>query len=126
MEKLCSQCGQLKAFSEFYTDKRTSTGCKAECKKCFRARGREQHLKVSYGITQEQYNDMLEVQEFACAICGHKDTMWKINLCVDHDHSTGKVRGLLCDPCNTAIGHLKDDPEIISKALAYVRYHKEH
>lgn len=64
---------------------------------------------------------MLAKQEGKCAICD--DVMDKPQL--DHDHATGKVRELLCPGCNVGIGNLKDDPEILDRAAAYIRKHKE-
>lgn len=69
----------------------------------------------TYGLTDEAYRAMLERQEGRCAVC-----LDEAKLCVDHDHKTGKVRGLLCSHCNTAIGHLRDDPSRIRRAADYL------
>jgi hypothetical protein len=81
---------------------------------------RKQHV-ATYGLTLEQYDMMLEKQNGVCAICGkggshshHK------NLCIDHDHETGEVRGLLCDLCNKGIGCLKDDLDLLKSAVLYL------
>ena len=72
----------------------------------------------------ERYNDLKLVQNDSCAICGtHQDNL-KRSLNVDHDHSSGKPRGLLCDACNRAIGYLKESEEIIINALNYLKCHK--
>ncbi len=68
-------------------------------------------LKVKYGITIDQYEDMLEKQGGVCAIC-HKSN-GDIPLGVDHDHETGKVRGLLCNKCNLILGMIKDDIDLL-------------
>lgn len=78
-----------------------------------------------YGITKEQYNQMLQDQGGVCKICSEPPTgFWKNNvpkkLCVDHDHSTNKVRGLLCDSCNVGLGKFRDNIEILSKAVGYL------
>lgn len=77
--------------------------------------------KYLYGLTQEQFEAMLEAQGGRCAICrtdtpGGRDNRWH----VDHCHATGKVRGLLCNGCNIGLGHFKDDPERLLAAVAYL------
>jgi hypothetical protein len=71
---------------------------------------RKSHLKRKYGLTVEQYDQMLEAQGRSCAICGRPQPTWT-SLHVDHDHETGRVRGLLCFRCNNAIGDLDDSPD---------------
>lgn len=73
-----------------------------------------------YGITLEQYASMDAEQGSLCAIC-RQATPGK-NLSVDHDHDTGFVRGLLCQPCNFAIGLLEDDMARVLRALAYLGF----
>lgn len=78
-----------------------------------------------YGVTPEQFDQMLADQNGVCAICGEPETRMRLDvllpLSVDHDHVTGRVRGLLCHPCNQAIGFFKDDPERLVKAIEYLR-----
>ncbi len=76
-----------------------------------------------YGLTEEEYDAMNEAQGGRCAICGTTKcgTLDTERLCIDHDHITGKVRGLLCRLCNAGIGQLKDDPERLEAAAAYLR-----
>lgn len=74
-------------------------------------------------ITLEEYDAMLEAQGGGCAICGatesgHGRTR---NLCVDHDHTTGAVRALLCHGCNGGLGHFKDDPDRMLAAIEYLK-----
>lgn len=69
-----------------------------------------------FGLTIEQFETMVNEQGRACAICGDSPE----TLCVDHCHNTGKVRGLLCHGCNRGIGLLRDNPDILRKAAAYV------
>lgn len=86
-------------------------------------RRRQEHLKERYGITMEQYGLLLAKQGGGCAICGRTQT-WvtkKGSLSVDHDHQTGKIRGLLCHPCNRALGFFREDPDLIQHALDYLR-----
>lgn len=81
---------------------------------------RNAHYKYKYGITLEQYNDLLTKQEHRCAICGDGQWDHKRSFSVDHDHKTGQVRGLLCLLCNTALGKFKDSQEILDKAKLYL------
>ena len=76
-------------------------------------------LKRRYGITKEQYNLILAGQDFKCAICG-KEYNWNKKLDVDHDHNTGKIRGLLCGNCNRGLGLFKDNKLIIKNAINYL------
>lgn len=82
----------------------------------------ESKLKHKYHLTLEGYYTLLEQQDGVCAICG-KTCKTNERLSVDHNHSTGKVRGLLCRTCNLGIGHFQDSPEILSKALDYLKFH---
>jgi len=75
---------------------------------------------LKYGITPEQHQQMLEDQSLCCAICLRTETEEGRKFSIDHDHLTGKVRGLLCFQCNTGIGKLQDDPEILRRAIAYL------
>lgn len=83
-------------------------------------------LKAKYGITIEQYQEMLNRQNGNCAICEQQETVidgrsGKVRtLAVDHCHSTKKIRGLLCGSCNKAIGCLKDSLELLQKAYKYL------
>lgn len=80
-------------------------------------------LMYRYGITSEEYARMVEAQCGACAIC-NQPPVGKAKLCVDHDHQTGAVRGLLCMKCNIALGRLGDSIEGLRRALAYLRKHE--
>lgn len=82
---------------------------------------RRAQLKYRYGMTEEEWDQMLEVQQGLCAICG-KDPGDR--LCVDHDHKTGKVRGLLCRGCNAALGKFYDDPDVVMRAASYLLEHE--
>jgi hypothetical protein len=87
-------------------------------------KSREYQLKTSFGICLSEYNYLLEKQAGKCAICGEKESIIKNgkiqDLSVDHDHETGVVRGLLCYRCNTGIGKLRDDPELLRIAADYI------
>jgi hypothetical protein len=79
-------------------------------------------LKKNYGMTVEQYDALLLAQDGRCAICGtDKPYKNKDKLCVDHDHITGIVRGLLCDRCNGLLGNAFDSVATLEKAIKYLR-----
>jgi hypothetical protein len=87
-------------------------------------RAKSYDLKRHFGITLEQYGDMLVEQGHACAICNKPDR-WR-SLAVDHCHKSGKVRGLLCGWCNTALGKFEDDPDRLTAAISYLERHRGH
>lgn len=78
-------------------------------------------LKHRYGIDVKSYNRLFSKQQGCCAICGVHQSELSERLCIDHNHETGKVRGLLCRSCNRGIGFLKDDFEITDKATTYLK-----
>jgi hypothetical protein len=80
------------------------------------------HLKSHYGITNAQYEQLLEDQNHVCKICKQPETTKaQRRLHVDHDHNSGIVRGILCHGCNTGLGAFKDKPEILIAAAHYLR-----
>lgn len=87
-----------------------------------RKKARDYQLKKKFGISPEDYDQLLESQDGRCAICRRPDSRSRYKpFHVDHDHKTGKVRGLLCAGCNTGLGNLQDDPEVLLRAIAYLR-----
>jgi hypothetical protein len=86
---------------------------------------RDRVLRRKYGITIEQYEHMVKLQGNKCAICEkeHNENGVMSRLPIDHCHKTGKIRGLLCNNCNRAIGLLQDNPAIVAKALLYLNNH---
>lgn len=70
----------------------------------------------SYGLTQDAYDALLEEAQGRCAVCGVEEP-----LRIDHNHTTGKVRGLLCHNCNVGLGHFCDDPKLLKKAIDYLK-----
>jgi len=143
--KNCSVCGERKHFDEFFNYKNKTDGKAYRCKICDgEAREkwainnphrsyltmRKRNLKSRFGLSLEEYDEMLNKQKGGCALCGVTEnkttgTQKTHNFCVDHSHDTGKVRGLLCTSCNRGLGFLKDSSEILKKAAEYVRRHEE-
>lgn len=98
-----------------------------------RAKARAAARKWAYGVTAEQVRMMLEAQHHACAICGlhirdsaegdGRRGARSDSVHLDHDHQSGRVRGLLCHGCNTGLGMLRDNPEVLRKAIRYLETH---
>lgn len=87
--------------------------------------GRKHSLKMNFGITIEQYDNMLSAQNNGCYICGKTPEQNKKRLAVDHNHKTGKIRALLCESCNIGIGLLNENPKILRDAAIYLEKHNE-
>lgn len=90
-----------------------------------KAKQRAATMKHKYGITIEEHEVMLAKQDGACKICRSKTANWKTpsrrdTFCVDHDHATGKVRGLLCVTCNTGLGGFRDSIQNLKSAILYL------
>ena len=128
--RTCSKCGETKPLTDFY---KTGKGERrhGSCKTCFKAkvaadkdpvRLRDLSLQRLYGITSEDYDEILESQGRVCGKCKRSppDHRKKF-LAVDHCHKTGKVRGLLCDNCNRGIGLLGDTVESLTEAVEYLK-----
>lgn len=111
---------------------RWSSLTKAEYDKQWRAQNPEKwaainrraKLKKKYGISTEQYDEMLRRQQGVCAVCGEVNPDGR-RLAVDHEHETGQVRGLLCTMCNRGIGSMRDDPERLRAAAAYLEGYED-
>jgi len=81
----------------------------------FKKQKRNIRLRREYGITLLQYNEMLKNQKYRCAVCFKQNV-----LVVDHNHKTGKIRGLLCMSCNVILGSVKEDVTILQSAIKYL------
>lgn len=128
MGKTCSKCNEDKELSQFYKrSPKAGGGLEAFCKKCkaeyYKRDRRWGHLYERYKITKEQYEQLFDSQEGRCAICDENSTDGV--LAVDHCHSSGDIRGLLCKNCNSAIGLLGDTSESVFKAYNYLRRYNE-
>lgn len=141
--KTCSECAEEKPISEFTFDKRRGSYT-SKCTKCRTKKTKEwrdknpnyekerygvnedrdrwRHIKRKYGISKEEYVEMLDSQGGRCAICGDEPgERYSHQLHVDHCHASGKVRGLLCRGCNHMLGVIKDDEVLLFKAVEYLR-----
>jgi hypothetical protein len=125
----CPTCGETD-IAKFYVDKegnRTNKTCrechKEACKKRWHARDwldRWASRNYKYGVTKEHLIELYQKQNGKCAICNEEPSTQR-GLHVDHCHDSGKVRGLLCHGCNTALGSFKDNPDLLTKAIEYIR-----
>lgn len=144
----CTKCKEFKLATEFAKDSKKVNGLTSHCKQCrniarqkhyyknheaekfrvqeyrinnvekVKASNRNTKLKRLYGITQEQFLEMSNKQDNKCACCGSET-----KLVVDHNHTTGAIRELLCNNCNTALGLLNEDISIIQQLENYIRKH---
>lgn len=132
--KTCSKCREVKGLAEFGRDRSKWDGLTHACKPCSRAYYLAHHrvkrrenperiwenvLRLKYGITLAQFQELEEAQGGVCAICSRRDRR-DIRLSVDHDHVTGQVRGLLCQTCNLGLGYFKDSPDFLVSAKNYL------
>ena len=78
------------------------------------ATARKSHLKFKYGITPEEYDNLFSMQKGCCAICSKHQSLFVRRLATDHNHKTGKVRGLLCHQCNIRLGMLEDSLFVVN------------
>lgn len=119
----CTKCGEYKSFEAFSFQTASKNGVRKWCRDCGAAyaskKARHYKLMDRYKITADEYDAMLERQGGVCAICKKECTSGN-RLAVDHDHSTGRVRGLLCMHCNTLLGSAKDSSNTLSSAIEYL------
>lgn len=108
-ERPCRTCG-----TSFVIDEPGRWACSTACKRLYGQVRR-------HGLTVQEFRVMLERQDNLCAVCGGPWRGWNgRSPHIDHDHETGRVRGLLCSPCNTAIGRFSDDPNLLRRAADYL------
>jgi hypothetical protein len=129
LTKVCKTCKDEKLYEDFNCNK-NGVPNRNECSKCRSSKRvgpkqKDRRFRYSYGITLEQYNQMSESQLGVCLICKRKSlNRWGIELCVDHCHETGKVRGLLCDKCNKGLGQFEDNISVLECAIEYLKQNK--
>ena len=151
--KKCAKCGEQKPFSEFHKDKRQRLGLQCRCKACHKVlaaawwakngktsylkqkrsqmewrrnnpekyalRQRRYHLKRKYAMTLVEFQERVAAQGGKCACCGRDGR----ELVIDHDHASGDVRELLCQPCNKMLGCAEDSPEVLRAGATYLEKH---
>lgn len=133
MKKICKKCNVEKQLDQFNKHPKGHLGLDNRCRSCYKVilkenyKNKKQEYSVrnknskfdfkkhKYNIEKHEYNQLVEKQNGLCKICLNKR-----NLCVDHDHKTGKIRGLLCHKCNLAIGLLEDNISSMTNAIKYL------
>ena len=149
--KMCVVCGGIKQPEEFYKDSRMKAGLSSECKECKRTRAlayrkgeheprgkkKSKHgiddskairkinnassnMRITFGIDQKAYDEQLKAQNGVCAICGENPESSR-RLSIDHCHTSGVLRGILCHSCNVGLGFFSDDVEKLKKAITYLQ-----
>lgn len=129
-EKYCYVCKKILPESEFAKNSTKKNYIRPECRTCDNKQRqdrkkrekakspdkvRDRYLRKTYNISLEDYANLLKEQEGLCWICKEKK-----DLVVDHDHATGKVRGLLCNLCNTSLGGFRDSVDSLKMAITYL------
>lgn len=127
MIKLCSKCKVEKDTSLFYKNSSHTDGYKSSCKECFNYYIKEHRskpeakntiIKNKYNLTLTNYNEMVIAQNDKCYICNSHNN--NKPLVIDHDHTNGKVRKLLCHNCNVALGFVRDNKDTLNKMISYL------
>jgi hypothetical protein len=146
MNKTCTKCSLDKSLDLFPKMKASKDGRNCWCRQCSAEQKRQHYrlnrdkvkaqvkayqtanpdnhrnnqLKRDFGITIEQYREMLEAQNNSCAICKRSEDLFTRSLAVDHCHLTGRVRGLLCITCNRLLGNAYDNKDVLLSAIDYL------
>ena len=137
--KNCRLCNIEKSTKDFEKTKQNLDGFKSYCRICrvkydrlkrierkaknpekYKKKEQERKLIQKYNINKDQYNKILKSQNYCCYICEKHMSEFSKSLYVDHCHTTGKVRGLLCNSCNKGLGDFKDNTLYLLKAIKYL------
>jgi hypothetical protein len=134
--RTCKSCNTEKSITEFDKNSPTATSRRRVCRSCrnedvkarqktpeAREKSRIRRASATYGLSPKQYERLLE-DHTHCAICGAAAPEGG-NLCIDHNHETGAVRGLLCHNCNLGLGKFRDSLDLVLKAALYLEKHSE-
>ena len=134
--KVCIVCGVLKSLDNYHNKSKNKDGLDNRCKKCksdyhkerykrpeIKKLGRLASRKFSMkklGISQDEIDHFYDLQGSKCAICFITEKEYGKLLALDHNHTNGKVRGLLCQQCNTGLGNFKDNVAFLQRAIVYL------
>jgi hypothetical protein len=147
--KICTKCKSFTELGGFYKQKGMKSGLSSWCKACKikytkpypgrkeycknwakspigKLSKKKYRLKRYFNLTIEQYNEMRKNQNYCCGTCGKSELEAGRALDLDHNHTTGKVRGLLCNLCNQTIGLVKENIDILNKIIDYLKLHNPH
>lgn len=146
--KQCKKCEEVKSLSEFHKKENGKLGKNSWCKVCatkrasiyskshpekWQAQNKKEENKVykkfwkllkRYNLSKEAFEKLLEDQNFTCAICLKVPLEMENGYCVDHDHISGEVRGILCQQCNSGLGMFKDNTDFLFNAILYLKKDK--
>lgn len=129
--KICTKCNIAQPLTEYHKNKLGKDGRQPRCRSCLHEAQRQYRktngygasIKYRYGITLEEYKQKLLEQNNQCKICSiiFESTLdRKSTPVIDHDHTTGKMRGIICHPCNVCLGLAKDNTDTLQKMIRYL------
>jgi hypothetical protein len=141
-EKQCSKCRGIKLHKDFHNQKSGRGGLASWCKVCAGENGKSYHarnrgkpcyekkrrdtqLKHKYGIDSDEYSNILKSQGGKCDVCRVKLIDRGTHTHLDHDHKSGKIRGILCTNCNRGLGHFQDNALTLGRAIQYLEKYNE-
>lgn len=136
--KVCNKCHQTKAVTEYHKSTANKGGRKPVCKQCASKRKQDWYqgnkdtsdrkartyaIRRDYGITKETYDILMAQAGTHCKICYNRYTEGnsKFGKTLDHCHTTGNIRGVICQACNKALGKVRDNPETLSNLINYLK-----
>jgi hypothetical protein len=124
--KECTKCKKYLSKEKYNKRKKRKSGYELVCRECKSDVNRNYLLKNTFNVTLEEYNRMLKLQNNVCGICEKSETTKNKNnviysLSIDHCHTTGQIRGLLCRKCNSGLGMFKDSEILLLKAIKYLK-----
>lgn len=118
-ERKCNMCEEVKSIDRFPPVRYNAKGyavIDARCYDCRKPAKRTFDLSSKYNLTDQEFEAIVLAQNNRCLLCDTELTKPH----VDHCHSTGRVRGILCYHCNVGLGHFKDNPEVLARAIQYL------
>ena len=113
--KYCPRCEQVKPHADFTRHRQQAGGFASYCKPCKAQVDNERRVQRVYGLSLAEIEAMVEAQGGLCAVCGKRPAKH-----VDHDHATGRVRGVLCFQCNAALGQVEDSTDTLRSMIDYI------
>ncbi|MDX3056122.1 endonuclease VII domain-containing protein [Streptomyces sp. NE06-03E] len=113
--KRCPRCGEVKPHDQWERNRSAYDGWSSYCRPCRAERNRISYFQRKYGLSPVELDELIAAQQGVCCICLTAPAEH-----VDHCHETGRVRGVLCFSCNAALGQLKDRPDAVRRAAAYL------
>jgi len=127
--KKCNKCNTIKELKEFHVNNKCKTRRAASCKSCMKEYNKMHNRLKLYGLTEEKSRELEQRANGLCEICGrpqrHVSMGQVVSLCIDHNHSTGKVRGMLCNDCNKFIGMFGEDISLMDKVVTNTKIYLE-